>query len=856
MADSYLYIEDFQVTNAQRGTEIEIPVKAHFDARVTSFVMTLHLPEGLQYTGFRPGSSSGILFINGDGTTCSASPDDYWFSEEDDSETIFYCEAPNILGFWDPLDMNIPSLYECYGRIKWEAGDYDEMMVITVLVDEHYSGGLVDLETIPYSEEDTRGGTVLENGDHGQEFVATSSISAEMEVTPMPEIVVEVVDMGVEISAIGEGQVNLYVNGEPMENPSYFYFGPDVEVLYIEATAQAEGKQISETATMYYELPPLPEPYFNVWREITDDEAIYHIEADGEVVVYFNGENVELPEAYYSSGTFTIPRSDVDQYYEVHMECMGYYGMVIAPYDDYLVLPARGSLYDFEADGIYYKIIGYGKVSVTYRDLNFNTYSGDVNIPETTTCEGVTFDVVAIRGHAFYGCDQLTSVNLPNSLTDIGAGAFRFSSLPEVTIPSSVKTIGNCAFLIRSGFQRVNITDLFAWCKIDFETAYANPLNYAHHLFLNGTEVTDLVIPDRSTVKRYSFYGCTGLSSVVIPDAVTSVGKSAFGECTGMTSLTLGNSLKMIGDSAFYKCSGLTSVVLPDALETLGYWAFTRCTGLSELTLNNTLKVIGRNAFSYCSALTEVVIPNSVETIGNGAFYNCQRLASVTMGNSVKTIEGTAFYNCYALTRAVIPNTVDSIGPYAFNGCKGLTSLTLSNSLKTIGYNAFNYCIALTSVVIPNSVKTIGSYAFCDCRSLTSVTIGSSVTKIGDGGFYRCSALQTVTCLALTPPRIDNSTFSSCYTTATLRVPQSSLETYQTTNYWKKFTTIVGIPGAGPGVINGDGELNLTDVTLLINALINGELSVEDNPYADLNGDGEVNLTDITMLISNLINAH
>ena len=857
IANSYLYIDDFQVTNAQRGTEIEIPVKAHFDARVSSFVMTLHLPDGLQYTGFRPGSSSSIVYIDGNGVTYSARPDDYWFSEDNNSETIFYCDAPNMLGFWDPLDLGNPSFYECYGRIKWEAGDYNEMIVISVLVDDHYSGGAVNLKTTPYSEEDARGGTVMENGDNGQIFETTAAITAEMEVTPMPEIVVEVIDMGVQVSAFGEGEVLLYINGEEVENPSYYYFTPDFQVLYIEATAQGDGKQISETATMYYEVPPLPEPFFNVWREITDNEAIYHIEADGEVIIYLNGEWADLPDTYYSTGTITIPRTDEDQYYEVYMECQSYGGMIIVPYEDYLVLPARGSLYDFEADGIYYKIIGDNKVSVTYRDLDFNTYSGDVTIPAVTTFEGVTYDVVAIRSHAFYACNRLTGVNLPNSLIDIGAGAFRNSTLPEITIPSSVKSIGNGAFLIRSGFQRVNITDLVAWCNISFETRFANPLYYAHHLFLNGSEVTDLVIPDGMTaVKRYSFYGCTGLSSVVIPDAVTSVGRSSFGECTGMTSLVLGNSLKMIGDSAFYMCTGLTSIVLPDALETLGFWAFSKCTGLTDLTLNNTLKVVGRNAFAYCSALTGVVIPNSVETIGSGAFSDCRALKNVTFSNSLKTIEGNAFYRCYALTKVVIPNTVETIGAYAFCSCTGLTSLTLGNSVKTIGYDAFNYCIALTSVVIPNSVETIGSYAFSDCRSMTSVTIGSSVTKISDGGFYRCSALQTVTCLAVTPPTIYSSTLNSCYRTATLRVPQSSLDAYHEANYWKQFLTIEGIPGAGPGDINGDGELNISDINLLINALLNGDTTIVDNPYADLNGDGTVNLTDITMLISNLLNAH
>lgn len=175
-----------------------------------------------------------------------------------------------------------------------------------------------------------------------------------------------------------------------------------------------------------------------------------------------------------------------------------------------------------------------------------------------------------------------------------------------------------------------------------------------------------------------------------------------------------------IGREAFFQ-SRLTSVTIPNSVTSIGISAFNSCSNLTSVTIPNSVTSIGDDAFSYCDRLTSVTIPNSVTSIGDGAFFSCSNLTSVTIPNSVTSIGNSVFSLCSNLTSVTIPNSVTSIGVCAFSSCDSLTSVTIPNSVTSIGGWAFEDCSSLTSVTIPNSVTFIGGGAFDGCFKLTHV---------------------------------------------------------------------------------------------------------------------------------------
>jgi hypothetical protein len=174
--------------------------------------------------------------------------------------------------------------------------------------------------------------------------------------------------------------------------------------------------------------------------------------------------------------------------------------------------------------------------------------------------------------------------------------------------------------------------------------------------------------------------------------------------------------------------------------------------------------------------------------------------------------------------------------------------------VTSIGDWAFSTCKGLTEVTIPNSVKNINSYAFYNCTGLTSVTLGRALQRIAYYAFNSCNAITSVTSYATTPPAAGTAIFS-CYSRATLHVPEASREAYSTANEWKKFTTIETFAGGGPGDMDGDGSITVSDIVQLINAIINEDADILGSSIADVNGDGIVNVTDITFIINEVLNA-
>jgi hypothetical protein len=223
--------------------------------------------------------------------------------------------------------------------------------------------------------------------------------------------------------------------------------------------------------------------------------------------------------------------------------------------------------------------------------------------------------------------------------------------------------------------------------------------------------------------------------------------------------------------------SSITSLSLPEGLTSIDNYAFAYCYALTSVTIPNSVTTIGNDAFSYCIGLTSVIIPNSVTSIGNEVFVYCSVLTAINVDEAnqyYSSIDGvlynktqTTLIQCPAgkTSAVIIPNSVTSIDNLAFAYCDGLTSVTIPNSVTVIGNDAFYYCIGLTSLIIGNSVETIGN-----------------------GAFRGCSGLTSVTCNAINPPTIDSYTFNNIATNAVFYVPCQSLDAYQAAQYWSGLT--------------------------------------------------------------------
>ncbi|MBO5869220.1 MAG: leucine-rich repeat protein [Clostridia bacterium] len=179
--------------------------------------------------------------------------------------------------------------------------------------------------------------------------------------------------------------------------------------------------------------------------------------------------------------------------------------------------------------------------------------------------------------------------------------------------------------------------------------------------------------------------------------------------------------VKEIGGYAFGDCETLTSITIPDSVTSIGWSAFSDCSSLTSITIPNSVTSIGNYAFDSCSSLTSITIPDSVTSIGWGAFTSCSSLTSINIPDSVTSIGDDAFYGCSSLTSITIPDSVTSIGEWAFRSCSSLTSITIPDSVTSIGWSAFSSCSSLTSITIPDSVTSIGEWAFEDCDSLTDI---------------------------------------------------------------------------------------------------------------------------------------
>ena len=454
--------------------------------------------------------------------------------------------------------------------------------------------------------------------------------------------------------------------------------------------------------------------------------------------------------------------------------------------------------------------------------------------------------ITKIDHFSFMGCNSLVSINIPEGVTDIGNCAFSgCSALISITIPESVTAIGtrpfeDCTALEEIRFNAIALKDLSSTAYI-FTNAGKNGNGIKVIIGKNVTKIPAEIFMSYSTspkivsvefeegsvcksIGNSAFYHCSNLTSIVIPDSVTSIGYSAFSGCSSLASVVIPNSVTSISDYAFYYCSNLTSIVIPDSVTSIGIRTFNNCTSLTDVVIGDGVTVIGYEAFQFCTNLTNVVIGNSVTEIGEYAFNNCDSLKSIVIPDSVTTIKIGAFTYCDKLTSVTLgSNCAANVSDSAFDNCNSalyteyecgkyvgdstnpyqiligltdvnltaftihndtqliagkslsdgrFTSITIPDNVKAIGSNAFSYNRIITNITLGNGVIHIFSSAFYCCSNLASIVIPDSVTSIGDSAFSDCSSLASVV-IGNSVTSINSSLFSYCTNITSIVIPNN-----------------------------------------------------------------------------------
>lgn len=435
-----------------------------------------------------------------------------------------------------------------------------------------------------------------------------------------------------------------------------------------------------------------------------------------------------------------------------------------------------------------------------------------INIPNgVTTIDNSTFNkcsslvsisipqsVTSIGSSAFEGCTGLTSISIPNSVTEIGNSAFKnCTGLTSINIPESVLKVNQYAFQGCTGLTKAEFASVGSFFNIEFDGWESNPLYYAHHLYVDGKEIKDLVIPNGVTVID-RLHDCVGFTSISFPESVISINSSLsdckdltkvefasvesfysinfmgsysnplkyahylyidgnevtelnipnsvttiddrISGCPNITSVSIPSSVTIIGDNAFYGCIGITSISIPESVTSIGNAAFRGCSGLSAISIPRNVISIDYNAFTECENIETIVVDpeNAIFDSRNNCNAIIKKDGDVLVTGCMNTqipigvtkIASTAFSGCSRLTSIIIPEGVTEIQSWSFWHCYNLKEIVFPESLTRISFNVFEDCIGLTSITIPENVTYIDPMAFTGCINLASITF--NCTNVGD----------------------------------------------------------------------------------------------------------------------------
>lgn len=422
------------------------------------------------------------------------------------------------------------------------------------------------------------------------------------------------------------------------------------------------------------------------------------------------------------------------------------------------------------------------------------TYVSTLTIPEQIT---------EIGPYAFFKDAHLTSITLHKGITKYGMGAFYNSALTSINIPNGDAEFGSS-------------------------------------LFTESTKLASVTLPQGMKVLPTNmFYCCEALKSITLPEGMQRLGK-----------------MSLSG-------TGLTSITLPASLEVLDTCALQR-TLLSSIDLKN-VKVIKNQAFSFCENLTRITGGDKLEELGSTVFTGCNKLTSTQIPANVKRMTGGSYFRCTGLVDATIPASVEYIERNPFVGCTSLPRVKVAEGSKH--FAELDSCLyeivdgkPYRLVSVPTArvnkalylrpgTQVLGDQAVREV-AITSFVADAALQAILSGTFTACRDLTMVKVQATVPPTGAEFT-EEAYANATLYVPKKSVDAYKAAEGWKEFQKIVGVDVADEGIkgdVNGDGNVDVDDINLLINDILDG--TVRDLKVEDLNGDGAIDVDDLNAIIN------